>query len=94
MKEDFLRSYNILQNKLYVQKPLFAIVAILVALILLTLLTLHNVLKSNIIYNTKHRLQFYHCNNSTARNTTESRGVERLIKPAYHTKCSLRIYMA
>ena len=93
MKEDFLRSYNILQNRLYVQKLLFAIVAILVALILLTLLTLHNVLKSN-IYNTKHRLQFYHCNNSTARNTTESRGVERLIKPAYHTKCSLRIYMA
>ena len=45
MKEDFLRSFNILQNKLYFQKLLFAIVAILTALILLTLPTLHDVLK-------------------------------------------------
>ena len=57
MKEDFLRSYNILKNKLYFQKLLFAIVAILTALILLTLPTLHNVLKVtlftilNIAYN-------------------------------------------
>lgn len=57
MKEDFLRSYNILQNKLYFQKLLFAIVAILTALILLTLPTLHDVLKVtlftilNIAYN-------------------------------------------
>ena len=57
MKEDFLRSFNILQNKLYFQKLLFAIVAILTALILLTLPTLHNVLKVtlftilNIAYN-------------------------------------------
>ena len=57
MKEDFLRSYNILQNKLYFQKLLFAIVAILKALILLTLPTLHDVLKVtlftilNIAYN-------------------------------------------
>ena len=57
MKEDFLRSYNILKNKLYFQKLLFAIVAILAALILLTLPTLHNVLKVtlftilNIAYN-------------------------------------------
>ena len=56
MKEDFLRSYNILKNKLYFQKLLFAIVAILTALILLTLPT-HNVLKVtlftilNIAYN-------------------------------------------
>ena len=57
MKEDFLRSFNILQNKLYFQKLLFAIVAILTALILLTLSTLHDVLKVtlftilNIAYN-------------------------------------------
>ena len=57
MKEDFLRSYNILKNKLYFQKLLCAIVAILKALILLTLPTLHNVLKVtlftilNIAYN-------------------------------------------
>ena len=57
MKEDFLRSFNILQNKLYFQKLLFAIVAILTALILLTLPTLHDVLKVtlftilNIAYN-------------------------------------------
>lgn len=57
MKEDFLRSFNILQNKLYFQKLLFAIVAILKALILLTLPTLHDVLKVtlftilNIAYN-------------------------------------------
>ena len=57
VKEDFLRSYNILQNKLYFQKLLFAIVAILTALILLTLPTLHDVLKVtlftilNIAYN-------------------------------------------
>ena len=57
MKEDFLRSYNILKNKLYFQKLLFAIVAILTALILLTLPTLHDVLKVtlftilNIAYN-------------------------------------------
>lgn len=57
MKEDFLRSYNILQNKLNFQKLLFAIVAILTALILLTLPTLHDVLKVtlftilNIAYN-------------------------------------------
>ena len=57
MKEDFLRSYNIFKNKLYFQKLLFAIVAILTALILLTLPTLHNVLKVtlftilNIAYN-------------------------------------------
>ena len=57
MKEDFLRSYNILQNKLYFQKLLFAIVAILTTLILLTLPTLHDVLKVtlftilNIAYN-------------------------------------------
>ena len=57
MKEDFLRSFNILQNKLYFQKLLFAIVAILTTLILLTLPTLHDVLKVtlftilNIAYN-------------------------------------------
>ena len=57
MKEDFLRSFNILQNKLYFQRLLFAIVAILTALILLTLPTLHDVLKVtlftilNIAYN-------------------------------------------
>ena len=57
MKEDFLRSFNILQNKFYFQKLLFAIVAILTALILLTLPTLHDVLKVtlftilNIAYN-------------------------------------------
>lgn len=57
MKEDFLRSYNILQNKLNFQKLLFAIVAILTTLILLTLPTLHDVLKVtlftilNIAYN-------------------------------------------
>lgn len=57
MKEDFLRSFNILQNKLYFQKLLFAIVAILTALILLTLPTLHDILKVtlftilNIAYN-------------------------------------------
>ena len=57
MKEDFLRSYNIFKNKLYFQKLLFAIVAILTALILLTLPTLHDVLKVtlftilNIAYN-------------------------------------------
>ena len=57
MKEDFLRSFNILQNKLYFQKLLFVIVAILTALILLTLPTLNDVLKVtlftilNIAYN-------------------------------------------
>ena len=81
---------SLYKNKLYFQKlVLLTVVKIITALILFTLFTLHNVLKVTL-------LTIQHCNYSIVRNTTESREVERLIKPAYYIKSKngLRICVA